>query len=68
MENKTAETLFIITILFCLLKLFKVISWGWIWVLFPLWFPLVVPIVAVLIGFVIVLLITVISVLGNLFR
>lgn len=34
-----------LTALFVGLKLFNVIEWDWIWVLFPLWFPLVFAIV-----------------------
>ena len=39
----TASELFLIllTIVFVTLKLCKVITWSWIWVLAPLWIPLV---------------------------
>ena len=35
----------ILTIVFVILKLCKVISWSWVWVLAPLWIPLSVTLV-----------------------
>lgn len=44
----------LLTIAFIVLKLTKVISWSWLWVLAPLWMPaifvVVVAIIIVLIG------------------
>lgn len=37
----------LLTIVFIVLKLCGVISWGWIWVLSPLWFPVVVLVILV---------------------
>ena len=34
-----------LTIVFIVLKLCKVISWSWLWVLSPLWLPLVIGVV-----------------------
>ena len=44
-ENKTTKTggigfCGLLTITFIVLKLCKVISWSWLWVLSPLWIPL----------------------------
>jgi len=45
----------LLTIIFALLKVFKVITWGWIWIFAPLWVPTVLGIVAVLIFFKVIL-------------
>ena len=35
----------LLTIVFIVLKLLKVISWSWLWVLAPLWIPVAILIV-----------------------
>lgn len=35
----------LLTIVFIVLKLLKVISWSWLWVLAPLWIPISIAIV-----------------------
>ena len=35
----------LLTIAFIVLKLCKIIDWGWCWVLAPLWIPLIIAIV-----------------------
>lgn len=42
----------LLTIVFIVLKLTKVISWSWIWVLAPLWIPVLIFLVWI-IGYVI---------------
>ena len=37
----------LLTIAFIVLKLLKVISWSWLWVLSPLWIPLVILILII---------------------
>lgn len=39
----------LLTIVFIVLKLTKVISWGWQWVLAPIWIPCIIGIVLVLV-------------------
>jgi phosphoglycerol transferase MdoB-like AlkP superfamily enzyme len=40
---------------FIVLKLTKVISWSWLWVLAPFWAPIVFVILAFVVGFIIFL-------------
>lgn len=52
MENNTSDGIGfcgLLTIVFIVLKLCKVISWSWIWVLAPLWMPIVISIILLLI-------------------
>ena len=35
----------LLTIVFIVLKLLKVISWSWLWVLAPLWIPISIAVV-----------------------
>lgn len=35
----------LLTIVFIVLKLTKVIAWSWVWVLAPIWIPIVVSLV-----------------------
>ena len=37
-----------LTIAFIVLKLLKVISWSWIWVLSPIWIPGLIAIIAII--------------------
>lgn len=37
----------LLTITFIVLKLLKVISWSWLWVLSPIWIPLVIVILII---------------------
>lgn len=39
----------LLTIVFIVLKLTKVISWSWLWVLSPIWIPLALVIILILI-------------------
>lgn len=43
----------LLTIVFIVLKLLKVINWSWLWVLAPIWIPIII---AILIMILIVLL------------
>ena len=48
MENNTSGGIGfcgLLTIVFIVLKLCKVISWSWIWVLAPAWIPIVISII-----------------------
>ena len=52
MENNTSGEIGfcgLLTIVFIVLKLCKVISWSWIWVLAPAWIPIVISIILLLI-------------------
>ena len=51
----TASELFLIllTIVFVTLKLCKVITWSWIWVLAPLWIPFSIGLIICIILFII---------------
>ena len=40
----------LLTIVFIVLKLLKVISWSWLWVLAPLWIPIAILIVLFIIA------------------
>ena len=37
----------LLTIAFIVLKLLKVISWSWLWVLSPIWIPLVIVVLII---------------------
>lgn len=55
MNNKTGVSggigfFGLLTIVFIVLKLTKVISWGWKWVLAPIWIPCIIGIVLVLVS------------------
>jgi hypothetical protein len=39
----------LLTIVFIVLKLLKVISWSWLWVLSPLWMPTAIVILLVMV-------------------
>ena len=43
----------LLTIVFIVLKLCKVISWSWLWVLSPIWIPLVLAITFIVVAMVI---------------
>lgn len=48
MENKSEGSLSflgVLTIVFITLKLCKVISWSWLWVLSPVWIPLAIGVI-----------------------
>lgn len=40
----------LLTLIFIVLKLCKVIDWSWWWVLFPTWFPLAVLLAIILVA------------------
>jgi glucan phosphoethanolaminetransferase (alkaline phosphatase superfamily) len=42
----------LLTIVFIVLKLCKVIEWSWIWVLSPLWIPILIVILVLIIIFI----------------
>ena len=44
----------LLTIVFIALKLTKVISWSWLWVLSPLWISLIIGLLLIIIYFIIV--------------
>lgn len=44
----------LLTIVFIVLKLTKVINWSWLWVLSPLWISLVIGLLLIIIYFIIV--------------
>ena len=46
----------ILTIVFVILKLCKVINWSWVWVLCPLWITLSLALVVFVIGIIKILL------------
>ena len=46
----------ILTIIFVVLKLTKVINWSWIWVLAPLWISVAVTVLVLVIMFIIIVL------------
>ena len=46
----------ILTIVFVVLKLCKVISWSWVWVLCPLWITLSLALIVFVIGVIKILL------------
>lgn len=57
-DNKNSITvselfLILLTIVFVTLKLCKVITWSWIWVLAPLWIPFSIGLVICIILFII---------------
>lgn len=43
----------LLTIVFIVLKLLKVINWSWLWVLAPIWIPIIITVIIVIIMFVI---------------
>ena len=43
----------LLTIVFIVLKLCKVISWSWLWVLSPIWLPLALAITFVIVAMII---------------
>ena len=43
----------LLAIVFIVLKLCKVISWSWLWVLSPLWIAAILVVVAIIIGIII---------------
>ena len=56
-ENNTSEGIGftgLLTIVFIVLKLTKVINWSWLWVLSPLWISLVIGLLLIIIYFIIV--------------
>lgn len=46
----------ILTIIFVVLKLTKVISWSWLWVLAPLWISVAATVLVLVIMFIIIVL------------
>ena len=56
-ENNTSKGIGftgLLTIVFIVLKLTKVINWSWLWVLSPLWISLVIGLLLIIIYFIIV--------------
>ena len=56
MENKSNGGIGfcgLLTIVFIVLKLCKVISWSWLWVFSPIWIPLVLAITFVIVAMII---------------
>lgn len=54
MKEKTSGgvgIMWMLFIVFLVLKLCKVIEWSWLWVFSPLWIPLALAIVIVIVGF-----------------
>ena len=45
-------SIFLMTIVFIVLKLFKVISWSWLWVFSPLWISVALFFVLILVALV----------------
>lgn len=43
----------LLTIVFIVLKLLKVINWSWLWVLAPIWIPIIIIIMIVIITIII---------------
>ena len=43
----------VLTIVFIVLKLCKVINWSWVWVLSPIWISMIITIVIILMAFVV---------------
>lgn len=43
----------LLTIVFIVLKLLKVINWSWLWVLAPIWIQIIIIIMIVIITFII---------------
>ena len=43
----------VLTIVFIVLKLCKVINWSWVWVLSPIWISMIITIVIILTAFVV---------------
>lgn len=43
----------LLTIVFIVLKLTKIINWSWLWVLAPIWIPIIITVIIVIIMFVI---------------
>lgn len=43
----------LLTIVFIVLKLLKVINWSWLWVLAPIWIPIIIAIMIVIITIII---------------
>ena len=44
LKISTPMALVLIFLIFAILKISNVVSWGWIWVTFPLWIPLALSI------------------------
>lgn len=44
----------LLTIVFIVLKLCKIINWSWWWVLAPLWIPTAIALIVLLVSFIIV--------------
>lgn len=51
MEKRTSEIGFagVLTIVFIVLKLCKVIDWSWVWVLSPIWISLLIALLILLV-------------------
>lgn len=49
-NNGGIDFLVILTIVFIILKLCKVIAWSWLWVLAPLWIPLSIGLIIFIIA------------------
>ena len=62
--NIAVAFLTFLTFIFIILKLFNAVTWGWGWVLFPLWFSTAL-IIAILIIFIIYLIISIIAKKNN---
>lgn len=55
MNDNNAKTgglgfLSVLTLIFITLKLTKVITWPWMWVLSPIWFPIIIGLAIILIA------------------
>lgn len=55
-SNNSISFCGLLAIVFIVLKLTKVISWSWIWVLSPLWVPLVLDLVIFIVYFILKLI------------
>lgn len=46
----------VLTIVFIVLKLLKVINWSWVWVLAPTWIPIALALIIMIIGVLMVII------------
>ena len=48
--NRSISVSQLLTILFIVLKLCKIITWSWLWVLAPTWLPIILVMLYIIIG------------------
>ena len=53
--NKGIGFLGLLAIVFIVLKILKVITWSWIWVLTPIWLPTTIGLICLLIFIIIII-------------